>query len=106
MDRYTCNFLIQFLFLTPITHLDRGRSETGEDQRNYASQMMERTEAVMRGSPVRDLLCALWRGRAEANSPILRLDESTVNAGRQKSKEGKKMVQHKMAKKEFNEKQG
>lgn len=42
--------------------------------------------AVMRASPERDLLCAPWRGRAVANSPILRLDESTVNAGSQKSK--------------------
>lgn len=43
-------------------------------------------KAVKRASPERDLLCAPWRGRAVANSPILRLDESTVNAGSQKSK--------------------
>jgi len=47
---------------------------------------------------VRDLLCALWRGRAVANSPVLRLDESTANAGRQKSKECDK--QHEMSKRE------
>lgn len=44
-------------------------------------------KAVMRASPKRDLLCAPWRGRAaEANSPTLRLDESTVKAGSQKEK--------------------
>lgn len=54
-----------------------------EDQKD---KHMRDDGAVMRASPVRDLLCALWRGRAVANSPILRLDESTVNAGRQKSR--------------------
>lgn len=52
--------------------------------------MMERMKAVKRTSPERDLLCAPWRGRAVANSPTLRLDESTVNADSQKSKRGGK----------------
>ncbi len=50
-------------------------------------------KAVKRASPERDLLCAPWRGRAVANSPILRLDESTVNAGSQKSKREGEMRQ-------------
>lgn len=49
-------------------------------------RQLERVKAVKRESPERDLLCAPGRGRAVANSPILRLDESTVNAGSQKSK--------------------
>lgn len=40
----------------------------------------------MRANAERDLLCVPWRGRAVANSPMLRLDESTVNASSQKSK--------------------
>lgn len=57
--------------------------------------MVERVKAVKRASPEResDLLCATWRGRAVANSPILRLDESTVNAGSQKSKREGEMGQ-------------
>lgn len=43
-------------------------------------------KAVNRTNAEIDLLCAPWRGREEANSPILRLDERTVNAGSQKSK--------------------
>lgn len=59
-----------------------------EDQNHsvYTYRMGERVRAVMRASPERDLLCEHWRGRAVTNSPILRLDESTVNAGSQKSK--------------------
>lgn len=57
-----------------------------EDQSDYTLETVERVKAVKRASPERDLLCAAWRGRAVANSPILRLDESTVNAGSQKNK--------------------
>lgn len=39
----------------------------------------------MRANPERDLLCVPWRGRAVANSPMLWLDESTVNTSSQKN---------------------
>lgn len=57
--------------------------------------MTERMKAVGQAQRERerDLLCATWRGRAVANSPILRLDESTVNAGSQKSKREGEMEQ-------------
>lgn len=58
--------------------------EREEDQSDYTLETVERVKAVKRASTERDLLCAPWRGRAVANSPILRLDESTVNAGSQK----------------------
>lgn len=61
-----------------------------EDQRDYTLEMVLRLKAVMRANPERDLLCVPWRGRAVANSPMLRLDESTVNASSQKSKRGGK----------------
>lgn len=59
-------------------------------EKRITLDMMERVKAVKRTSPERDLLCAPWRGRAVANSPTLRLDESTVNADSQKSKRGGK----------------
>lgn len=45
-------------------------------------------KAVKRASSERDLLCPPWRGRVVVNSLILQLDESTVNAGSNKNKEG------------------
>lgn len=43
------------------------------------------------GQMQRDLLCVPWRGRAVANSPMLRLDESTVNASSQNQRGREKL---------------
>lgn len=48
-------------------------------------------EVVVRVEPRdRHLLCELWRGRAAAKSPMLRLDESAENAGGKKRTENRR----------------
>lgn len=69
-----------------VIHVDTHHFQREEDQSHYTLETVERVKAGKRAGPERDLLCAPWRGRAVANSPTLRLDESTVKAGSQKSK--------------------